>query len=248
MKTVEVEAMLNNEDRHWWYRGRRRIVLHELAQIELPPGARLLDAGCGSGRLLDELSRRGEVSAIDMNPDSVAIAKERGHDDVHVGAVESLPWPDETFDLVTSLDVLEHTADDRVALAEYRRVTREGGAILITVPAFEALWSRHDVQNQHYRRYDRPALRALAQDVGVRVERVTYFNSLLLPAAAAVRFWQQLTGRGEGRGNGNQRSDVDVAPAWMSPGLELPLQLESKWLERRRALPAGLSLLAVLRR
>jgi hypothetical protein len=120
--------------------------------------------------------------------------------------------------------------------------------MLITVPAFEALWSSHDVQNQHYRRYDRPMLRALAQDVGVRVERVTYFNSLLLPAAAAVRWWQQLAGRGEGRSNGGDRSDIDLAPMWMSPGLELPLQLESKWLAGRRALPAGLSLLAVLRR
>lgn len=256
MDTVEVQAMLDNEDRHWWYRGRRRIVQDELDRIELGEGARIVDLGCGSGRLLDTLAQLGSVSALDMNPDSVEIAKSRGHEDVQVGKVEALPWEDETFDLLTSLDVLEHTADDRVALREYRRVVRDGGRLLITVPAYEALWSSHDVQNQHYRRYDRPMLRQLAGDVGLTVERMTYFNSLLLPAAAAVRWWQQIAGRSPGvdetAANGSAarrgRSDVELAPPWLFTTLELPLKLEAKWLGTRRTLPAGLSLLAVLRR
>lgn len=257
MDTVEVQAMLDNEDRHWWYRGRRRIVEDELDRIPLPAGARIVDLGCGSGRLLDSLARRGQVSALDMNPDSVEIAKSRGHEDVQVGKVEALPWEDDTFDLLTSLDVLEHTADDRIALAEYGRVVKPGGHLLITVPAYEALWSSHDVQNQHYRRYDRPGLRALAGDVGLVVERMTYFNSLLLPAAAAVRWWQQIAGRSPGvdetkGGDGTTdslrgRSDVDLAPEWLFRTLELPLKLEAKWLGTAKTLPAGLSLLAVLR-
>lgn len=247
METVEVQAMLDNEDRHWWYRGRRQIVQDELGRIPLGAQARVLDAGCGSGRLLDTLGELGEVSGIDMNQDSVEIAKRRGHEDVRVGAVEDLPWEDETFDLLTSLDVLEHTSDDRVALREYRRVVRDGGHLLVTVPAYEALWSRHDVQNQHYRRYDRPMLRAAAADAGLTVERMTYFNSLLLPAAAAVRFFQQVSGRSEGNGE-QRRSDVELAPPWLFTTLELPLKLEARWLRHRRALPAGLSLLAILRR
>lgn len=242
--------MLDNEDRHWWYRGRRKIVQRDLARVPVPPGARVLDAGCGSGRLLDELVRYGwRVSGLDMNPDSVEIARGRGHEDVHQGVVESLPWEDETFDLITSLDVIEHTADDRVSLRELRRVLRADGRLLITVPAYQALWSTHDVFNRHYRRYDRRMMRAVAADVDLTIERMTYFNSLLLPPAAAVRLLQRLRRRGNGAtANGNHNSDVELTPQWLSPALELPLRLEARWLDGERTLPAGLSLLAVLRR
>jgi SAM-dependent methyltransferase len=257
MDQVEVQAMLNQEDRHWWYRGRRRIVCEELAQLPTGPTMRVLDAGCGSGRLLDELRDYGHVTGLDLNPDSVEIARSRGHEDVVQGPVEQLPWPDETFDLVISLDMVEHTPDDRVALRELRRVTKPGGLFLMTVPALRALWSSHDVFNNHFRRYDRRMMRALAADTGWSIERMTYFNSLLLPPAAAVRLLQRVRHRDIIDGNGDisnesqhgrHGSDVELTPPWMSPLLELPMKLEARWLHHRRTLPAGLSLLAVLRR
>ena len=147
------------------------------------------------GRLLDELRDYGHVTGLDLNPDSVEIARSRGHEDVVQGPVEQLPWPDETFDLVISLDMVEHTADDRVTLRELRRVTRQGGYFLMTVPALRALWSSHDVFNNHFRRYDRRMMRALAAETGWTIERMTYFNSLLLPPAAAVRLLQRVRHR-----------------------------------------------------
>jgi SAM-dependent methyltransferase len=249
MDTVEVQAMLDHEDRHWWYRGRRRIVLGELARLPLASqDARVLDAGCGSGRLLDELTIYGRVSGLDINPDSVDVARRRGHDDVQEGVVESLPWEDETFDLITSLDVVEHTADDRVTLRELRRVLAPGGYLLVTVPAYQALWSSHDVFNRHYRRYDRRMMRAAAGEVGLRVERMTYFNSLLLPPAAAVRLLQRVRRRGVPSNGDGHTSDVEMTPQWLTPMLELPLRAEAAWMRDGRTLPAGLSLLAVLRR
>jgi SAM-dependent methyltransferase len=261
MDRVEVQAMLTQEDRHWWYRGRRKIVCDELAQLPTGPTVRVLDAGCGSGRLLDELRDYGHVTGLDLNPDSVEIARSRGHADVVQGPVEQLPWPDETFDLVISLDMVEHTPDDRVTLRELHRVTKPGGVFLMTVPALRALWSSHDVFNNHHRRYDRRMMRALAADTGWTIDRMTYFNSLLLPPAAAVRLLQRLRHRdvvagGNGNGDvtntsqhGRHASDVELTPPWMSPMLELPMKLEAKWLDHgRRTLPAGLSLLAVLRR
>lgn len=259
MDRVEVQAMLEQEDRHWWYRGRRRIVCDELAQLPTGPTMRVLDAGCGSGRLLDELRGYGHVTGLDLNPDSVEIARSRGHEDVVQGPVEQLPWEDETFDLVISLDMVEHTADDRVTLRELRRVTRQGGLFLMTVPALRALWSSHDVFNNHHRRYDRKMMRALAAETGWRIERMTYFNSLLLPPAAAVRLLQRMRHRellANGHSDvtnetehGKHSSDVELTPPWMSPLFELPLKLEARWLDGgRRTLPAGLSLLAVLRR
>lgn len=251
--------MLDHEDRHWWYRGRRRIVCDELAQLPSGPGVDVLDAGCGSGRLLDELTDYGHVAGLDLNPDSVEIARSRGHEDVRQGPVEDMPWPDETFDLIVTLDMVEHTADDRVTLRELRRVTKDGGQLLMTVPALQALWSSHDVFNNHYRRYDRQVMRALAADTGWTIERMTYFNSLLLPPAAAVRLLRRRRHRAaiehgkaaaNGNGNGDEyASDVELTPSWLSPALELPLRIEAAWLRgARRTLPAGLSLLSVLRR
>jgi SAM-dependent methyltransferase len=244
MEAVETAAMIGHEDRHWWFRGRRRIIKDELMRIPLPSPARLLDAGCGSGRMLDALSEYGTVSGLEMRQDSVSLARRRGHDDVHEGFVERLPWGDDTFDLVVCLDVLEHTADDRVALQELRRVVRRGGHMLATVPAYQALWANHDVLNQHYRRYNRNSLTAAAGEAGWTVERITFFNSLLLVPAVAVRLIQRLRREPPEE----HVSDLAVGPEWLYPALEFPLRAEASWLRRDHTLPAGLSLLAVLRR
>jgi SAM-dependent methyltransferase len=244
MDTLETTAMVDHEDRHWWYRGRRRIVHDELARIALPRDARILDAGCGSGRLLDTLSEYGSVSAIDMSDYNVGLSRRRGHEDVHQAVVEDLPFEDETFDLITSLDVLEHTLDDRVALRELLRVTKPGGHLLATVPTYQALWSNHDVLNHHHRRYNRAMMADSAGAAGWTVQRMTFFNSFLLPPAAGVRMFQKL----RREPIEHHRSDVDIGPEWLYPVLEMPMKAEAAWLRGNRTLPMGLSLLAVMRR
>jgi 2-polyprenyl-3-methyl-5-hydroxy-6-metoxy-1,4-benzoquinol methylase len=237
----ELQTMLSSDESHWWYRGRRRVLRAELDRLPLDPDARLLDAGCGSGRTLDELARYGRVSGIDLSPEAVHAARRRGHDDVHVAAVEDLPFADETFDVVTCLDVVEHTPDDRATLAELRRVTRPGGLLLVTVPAYQALWSWHDEVNLHYRRYDSSSLRAATTAAGLDVVGDTHFNGLLLAPAAVVRLAQR-------RRALHRHSDLDLTPRLLNGILELPLRLESRLVATGTRLPAGLSLLAVLRR
>jgi SAM-dependent methyltransferase len=237
-----MKATLEVDEYHWWYRGRRRVIVAELDRLPLAPGARVLDAGCGSGRTLQELTRYGEVHGIELDPGAAELARRRGHGEVRVGRLEQLPWGPDSFDLITCLDVIEHTPDDRVTLTELRRVTKLGGFLLVTVPAYQALWSFHDEANHHYRRYGRPTLRSAARAAGWSVERVTSFNSLLLAPAAAVRLLQRRFGTHNGYTN-----DLALGPAWLNDVLERPLALEASWLARGRTLPAGLSLLAVLR-
>jgi SAM-dependent methyltransferase len=241
MTPDELHAMLSRDEEHWWYRGRRRVLRAELDRLPLEPEARLLDAGCGSGRTLDELARYGRVSGVDLSPDAVETARRRGHDDVRVGRVEELPFADATFDVVTCLDVVEHTPDDRATLAELRRVTRPGGLLLVTVPAYQGLWSWHDEVNQHFRRYDSSSLRAAACSAGLDVVTDTHFNSLLLAPAATVRVAQRYR-------RVHAHSDLDLTPSRLNGVLELPLWLESRLVAAGTRLPAGLSLLAVLRR
>jgi SAM-dependent methyltransferase len=233
--------MLSSDERHWWYRGRRRVLRAQLDRLPLAPGARLLDAGCGSGRTLDELARYGRASGIDLSPEAVAAAQRRGHRDVRVGRVEELPYPDATFDVVTCLDVIEHTPDDRASLAELRRVARPGGLLLVTVPAYQGLWSWHDEVNLHFRRYDSASLRAAAREAGWDVVSDTHFNSVLLGPAAVVRLAQRRRAR-------HTHSDLELTPPRLNGLLELPLRLESRLVAAGTRLPAGLSLLAVLRR
>jgi SAM-dependent methyltransferase len=242
MEERELRSLLAADEDHWWYRGRRLIIRAELDRLALPAPARVLDAGCGSGRTMQDLRAYGEVSGIELSPVAAEHARQRALGEVRVGRVEELPWNDGSFDLITCLDVLEHTPDDRVALLELRRVTGQGGWLLLTVPAYPKLWSTHDEVNHHYRRYTRRLLRGAATDAGWRVARLTSFNSLLLPAAAAVRISQ----RYRHRDADEHVSELRVGPAWLNGALERPLQLEAAWIRGGHTLHAGLSLLAVL--
>ena len=234
-------AMLDVDEHHWWYRGRRAIVDAELARIPLPTPARILDAGCGSGRMLEELVRYGQVSGLELDPRAAEVARARGHGEVQVARLERLPWAEHSFDLITCLDVLEHTPDDRQTLTELRRVCAVGGWLLLTVPAYQALWSLHDEANHHFRRYGRRALRQTSAEAGWRLERITSFNSVLLAPAAVIRLAQR--GR---RPDERYRPELERNPRWLNTLLERPLQAEARWIGRGRTLPAGLSLMAVL--
>jgi SAM-dependent methyltransferase len=237
-----MRTMLDVDERHWWYRGRRRIVGSELERLPLTRQRMVLDAGCGSGRQLQELVPYGRVSGIELDPEAASFAASRNVGEVKVGRLEQLPWADGTFELITCLDVIEHTPDDRRTLAELRRVSEPGGWLLVTVPAYQALWSLHDVANHHFRRYGRRSLRRAAVEAGWEVERVSSFNMLLLPPAAAVRVLQRRRQPDDG-----YTPDLSIGPQWLNSFLELPLRAEASWLSGGRRLPAGLSLLAVLR-
>ena len=237
-----MKAMLDVDEHHWWYRGRRRIIRAELDRIPLASGAHVLDAGCGSGRTLEELGRYGEVHGIELNPEAADVARARGRGEVLVGRLEALPWDEDTFDLITCLDVIEHTPDDRVTLRELRRVCKPGGWLLVTVPAYQALWSLHDVANHHYRRYGRRTLRSAALAAGWTVVRMSSFNTLLLAPAAVVRLAQRRELPSDG-----YTPALTLGPAWLNQALEGPLRVEAKWLAQGRTLPVGLSLIAVMR-
>ena len=231
--------MLALDERHWWYRGRRRMLRALLDCVELPDAARVLDAGCGSGRTLDDLAAYGVAQGTELNPAGLRAARERGHD-VREGRVEAIPFENASFDLVTCLDVIEHTDDDVAALRELRRVTRAGGHLVVSVPAHPWLWSRHDEVNGHRRRYTRRSLHRAAEAAGWRVERQTGFNVAYLAPAAVVRL---LTRRQEPE----TRSELELTPAVLDRVLELPLRLEAALVRRGASLPTGLSLVAVLR-
>ena len=230
------------EDRHWWYRGRRTVLERVIDELRLPARARILDAGCGSGRNMVDLARHGTVTGIELSSTSVELARERKVGEVVEGSLLEMPFESGSFDFGVSLDVIEHLKDDVAAFRELRRVIAPGGGLLITVPAYGWLWSGHDVINHHHRRYTRRSLAAAAEQAGWESVRTTYFNSLLLPVAIVLRVLERFS-----RKTTESSLDLWVPPEPANWLLERPLALEAAVIGHGGRIPAGLSLLTLFR-
>jgi len=188
--------MFTTEERHWWYRVRREIVLNLLADIRKNLGREIsiLDVGCGAGGLLKELGRFGNAYGIDVSEDAVQFGREHGVQHIQLGSVSAIPYPDNHFDVVCALDVLEHVQHDHAAVNEIRRVLRPGGRAIVSVPAFPSLWGITDVLSYHYRRYRLRPLTVLAMNSGFEIIRATYFNTILFIPIALVRLTVRMLG------------------------------------------------------
>ena len=239
MERIVYDRMAELDRKHWWYRARRDVLSRLITRaIPLPPEARILEVGCGTGHNLHMLQRFGRVDATEIDGFARIIASKRlGHAVVDAALPELNGVPDRTYDLVTILDVLEHVEEDRAALASMARKLRPGGRILITVPAHPWMWSAHDEVNHHKRRYTKRTLRAAVADAGLEVELLTYFNSLLFPLAATARL--------AGRAARNKDSDDSLPPAPVNALFETIFRSES-YAIGRLPFPPGLSLAAIV--
>jgi SAM-dependent methyltransferase len=174
------------EDKHWWFAGRKWSLLHMLDRLVEPDGQKqVLDVGCGAGNMFHHLNRYGRVLGVDNNPKPLAVARERGYN-VQEGTAENLPLDDESFEVISLLDTVEHCDDDMAVLRECHRVCAPGGYLVMTVPAFMWLWSHNDELNAHKRRYTAAELREKLGRVGFRVRRMTYNNFFLFPMAVGL--------------------------------------------------------------
>jgi SAM-dependent methyltransferase len=231
MRTEAYAQMARVEEDHWWFRARRQLLWALLARAGgVPPGARVLDAGCGTGRNLVEFSSLGPARGVDPAPEAVQACRARSLD-VTQAPLEDLPFADTSFDLLLATDVLEHVDDDDGALRELRRVAAPGALLLVTVPAHPRLWSAHDDALHHRRRYRRAELLGRVREAGWQPVVETWWNAALLAPIALVR----LAAPGEG-------TDHERTGALANRVLRLPLAVET-WLVRHGVdLPFGVSL------
>ena len=183
MQSHHYPILYQVEDTHWWYVGRRRIIQSLVEKISTTlKTQRILDVGCGTGANLKMLAAYGKAEGVDISPQAVDFCHERGLDSVKLGAIEQLPYENDSFELVTALDVIEHLDDDIAGLREMRRVLRPDGRILIFVPAFMFLWGVQDDVSNHRRRYTLPRLLKAVEEAGFAVEWSSYANiSFFLP-------------------------------------------------------------------
>ena len=234
------------EDVHWWFVGRRRVLLQVLDRYLGKNGSherRILDVGCGTGTMLTYLASYGQAQGVDIDEEAVGYCRERGLTDVRLGAAETLPFEDGSFDLVTALDVVEHLDDDAAALREIRRVLRPRGKVLVTVPAHPFLWGDQDEVNQHKRRYVATEVRERLTATGFDVLRLTYINAFMFAPIAAARMLRRL----EHRLRPRIKAQSDFR--YPAPG---PLNFLLGWIfgaeapiVRRVDIPVGVSILAL---
>ena len=246
MKPQEHDIMRSFEDHYWWYQALRR---HVADSIE--PERRdfaLLDAGCGSGGMLAALRKRfpeAELTGIDASEHGVKLTAERETGARLITAsVNELPFPENAFDVVLSLDVwLTASVDDALAAHETHRVLRPGGKLILNLAAFEFLKGEHDEAVNAVRRYTRPQVRALLEGAGFRVERLTYWNAALTPPIAIMRWLS----RRRRLGREAARSDFRPLPSLLNTLLKGVAALELA-ASRHLSLPFGTSVFAVARK
>ncbi len=231
--------MVAIEGEHWWFLGRgalvRTLVRDECAarggHVE-----RLVDVGPGTGGLLADFGQfANEAIGVELNSTAIDLTRARGLD-VRQGSATALPFADASVDVATAFDVLEHLDDDAAAARELQRVLRAGGVAIVTVPAYQWLWSARDDVHAHKRRYTRRRLVQTLRTAGLDVTRSGYFMTLLFPLAVIERFAVRLLRR--------TTHDLSVPPAFVNR-LFLRIVLAEGRALRHGGFPFGLTVFAV---
>jgi SAM-dependent methyltransferase len=227
---------------HWWFVGRRRILDAVIGTLGLPAGAHILEIGAGTGGNIANLQRAGTVTAIELDDAAREIARTRSGIDVAPGALpDRLGLGGQTFDLICLFDVLEHVGPDVESLRALRDHLGPHGQLILTVPAYRALYGPHDAALHHFRRYERAALAQKLHDTGYQVDYLTFFNMFLLPLALVARITDLILRRRAATGE-------RLPPVPLNATFRVIFGAEAGLLARRYHLPCGLSLLAVARK
>jgi SAM-dependent methyltransferase len=223
-------------EKHWWWRAREDLILSTLRALRPQGGwGAILDVGCGDGLFFEKLSRLGEVQGIEMDATGLA-PQGRWADRIRVGPFDEDFQPGKRYGLVLMLDVLEHFPDPLRRLRRAIQLLAPAATLLITVPAFRALWTSHDVLNRHYTRYTRKRLTALVLEAGGEVRMARYFFHWMYPLKLAAHVKEALFPVAP--------ELPRVPPGWLNAALYRISRFEQRTLGPVR-LPFGNSLLVV---
>lgn len=241
MNPEEYEVMYRVEDAHWWYRGMETITRAMLDRaIGQNGNLDILDAGCGTGAVMGYLADYGRVTGFDFAAEALHFCRMRNRDRLSRASVLALPYADASFDLVTSFDVLceRSVADDGLALSEFARVLRDGGHVLLRLPAYDWLHGKHDEAVHIRHRYTAPEISSKLRQAGLVPVRVSYANMLLFPLAVLKRASERvLSDRQPG-------SDLTIGTGRVNAPLRWVLSLEAPFVARTK-LPFGLTVVAL---
>ncbi len=232
--------MYEREEEHWWFRGKTDIA-RALIKRYFGNGKQVLDIGCGTGFFSKNLSNEGyEVTSVDGSDLALEYCKKRGLTNLVLADACKLPFPENSFDSIVALDILEHLNDEKGAIQEWIRVLKPGGVMLIFVPALPALWSPQDIKLQHQRRYTKKTLVKILNEL--RIEKLSYFNTFLFLPVFLFRMITNLFPFLV-----KNRDELDMTSPALNSFLGKFFSLEARWLKNHN-FPIGVSLVVVGRK
>lgn len=240
MHAPEYERMYKIEDRDWWFVSRRELVISHLVRNIRVKNPVILDIGCGTGATARMLKEHGEVVGLDFSQLALNACESRGITNLIHGSATSIPLADNSVDVIVATDILEHLDGDELALAEFRRILKPGGLAIISVPAYEFLWSDHDEALMHKRRYTSKQLSERIGKAGLRRRYQGYALSFLFPLA----LMRLLKKKSKDKNEVPEAQHVDL-PAWINQCLIRFQRIENR-VFHWGSLPWGLSVISVV--
>ncbi len=235
--------MAEVEKDHWWFCSRRKIVKSIIKNHILNGSSeqlKILSVGCGTGGNFKMLSSFGEIFAMDSDNQAIEISKKLNIGNVKKGKLPyQIPFVNENFDIVSATDVLEHVIEDTESLIEISKRLNKKGKLIITVPAHQYLWSKHDELHHHIRRYSKKELISKLNKAGYKIDFISYYNFFLFPLVFLMRFFT--------KNNENIKAeDLNRIPnKYINKILELIFSFEKFFLSLF-SFPIGVSIIAVV--
>ena len=236
MRRDEYVRIAQVEASHWWYRATRAL-LEQCLTPHLHGGARLLDAGCGTGATGGWLARHGRLVAVDVEPLALSLYRERRPTaTLAAGEIARLPFADGSFDAALCVTVLYHerVVDPAAAVRELARTVRPGGVVCLLEPGVPWLRRAHDRITHTARRFSRADMRALLEGAGLEPARVTGAYGFLVPPAIVKAALEGTS----------TASDLDTGQGAAGAVLARLAAIERRWLATHD-LPGGLSIVGI---
>ena len=228
-----IKKLILIESFNWWYVTRREIVL-SLTPKNIKS---CFEIGAGGGENLLQLKKRNiAVSGIDIDEESVNTSISKG---LNVKKMDLFKLNfTKKYDLILMMDVLEHIKNDEAALQIIKKGLKKEGHLIITVPAFNFLYSAHDKLNHHYRRYAKTELEKKLLNAGFVIEKITYWNAGLFIPSAIMKVIKSLIPN-------EKASDLSLLPPPLNSLLIKILRMENKLILNKIQMPFGTSIICV---
>lgn len=241
MKREQYALMREFEDDFFWFVGIHELALSFLERFFVPGRSmKILDAGCGTGGLLQYLSRYGEAFGIDVSEDALNFCRQRGLENVRQADLSRWSPPPMEYDIITCMDVLYHEAvvSDAELLMKFHTSLKPAGKVILNVPAFEALRRRHDERVETRKRYKKKDLESALRSAGFNVKVMTYRLPLLFPVLLMRKFTRDQRGA-------SRVEDIRALPPALNRALLQMHRWENSWILKGGSFPFGSSLFAV---
>ncbi len=232
--------MYQLEESYWWFVSRRKLIEEFIKILTIGKQYIVLDVGCGTGANTVMIQKYGKVIGLDISVNALEKARSRDIRDLVLGSALELPIRNESIDIIVATDVIEHLKDDTKALKEFYRVLKPNGHVIITVPAYNFLWSEHDIALGHYRRYTSNMIYRCAKNVGFKVIKLSYSFFLLFPLAVFMRILRKKV-------SNEPKALIPNIPYWLNVFLVKFQTLENSLLKYIN-FPFGLSIFIVLKK